>query len=218
MAKVKKKSGSKKDSTKPASTKVVTGLARSSYMKVLKLVEDDNGNRKCGTSILIPKSDKKTVKKIKAAINLAAKKKLGDKTKIFESQKLKNPLKDGDVLAADPETSNGKESEGHYIISTTSYKVPQVVDKHNERITDPDELESICVSGFYFHFSIEFRGFEVDVEGGGKSRGVRCLLNNLMFVKEGERFDGGTDAEEDFEGIEYEADDDDDDWDDEDDD
>lgn len=195
--------------------RVITGKARASYMKVLKLEEDDNGNRICSSGILIPKSDKKTVAKIKATIQDVAKKKFGDKVDIFKSTRLRQPLHDGDDMAADPESAAGKESEGMWVLTAKAYKVPQVVDKHNSRIDDLDELEEICISGYYFYFSITFKAFEVDTPQG-KAKGVRVLLNNMMFICEGERLDGGKSAEEDFEDFAVEGDDDDEEWDDED--
>lgn len=173
--------------------RVITGKARASFMRVLKLEADDKGVKKCQTGIMIPKKDKKTVAKIKEAIDAVARQKFGQNVDIFKSKKLLNPLMDGDEAADDPEIpSIGEESRGHYLLNAKAYKLPQVVNKYNERITDLDELEEICVSGYYFRFSITFKAFD------NESRGVRVLLNNLMFVAEGERLDGGKSAEEDF--------------------
>lgn len=205
---------SRKDRNKaPAkvSGRMITGKARSSYMRVLKLEEDDNGVKVCKTGIMIPKKDRKTIKKLRDTIQAVARQKFGNEIDIFKSKKMHNPLLDGDEAADDPEIpSVGNESRGYYLLNAKAYKLPQVVDKHNERITDPDELEEVCVSGFYFYFSITFKAFD------NESRGVRVLLNNLMFIAEGERLDGGKSAEEDFEEFAVDSDDDDDDWDDDD--
>lgn len=186
--------------------RLITGKARSTYMRVLSLQEDDNGNNICSTGILIPKKDKKTINEIKAAIREVAEKKFGSEIDIFKSKKMRQPLLDCDELADDPESSFGDESRGYYFINAKAYKLPGVVDRHNERITDPDELEEICVSGFWFRFSITIKAYE------NESRGVRCLLNNIMFVAEGERLDGGKSAEQEF--GDYAEDDDDDGYDD----
>lgn len=171
-------------------------------MRVTKLEEDDNGNKVVRTGILIPKSDKKTIAKIRTAILAAAEKKLGPRgANIFKSSKLHNPLLDADELADDPESSVGEESRGNYLLNAKAYKIPQVVNKFNERILDPDELEEICVSGYYFYFSLTFKGFD------NESKGVRVLLNNLMFVAEGERLDGGKSAEDEFSDYAMEDDD-----------
>jgi len=220
IAKKSKKSKSSSSEVKDAPVRIVTGKCRSSYMKVLQLVRpdgaDENTPKTCSTSLFIPKKDKKTVKKIKAAIDAAARKRFGNDTKIFSTKKLRNPLHDGDELMADPESSIGKEAKGCYIVTAKGYKIPQVVNRQAERITDFEELEEICVSGYYFYFSLTFKAFDVDTQQG-KSRGVRCILNNLMFVGEGERLDGGKSAEEDFKDFAVESDDDEDDWDEDDD-
>jgi len=198
---------SRRESSKGSSAKVtgrfITGKARSSFMRVIKLEEDDNGNKVCKTGIMIPKKDRKTVKALKETIQAVARQKFGNEIDIFKSKKMHNPLLDGDEAADDPEIpSVGNESRGYYLLNAKAYKLPQVVDKHNERITDIDELEEICVSGFWFRFSLTFKAFD------NESRGVRVLLNNLMFVEEGERLDGGKSAEEDFEDFAEEGDDD----------
>lgn len=212
---IKKRRTSKTSESAPAaegkaSTRVITGKCRSSYMRVLKLEADDNGNKTCSTGIFIPKKDKKTVRAIRAAIDAACRAKLGNDVDITKSKKLRNPLHDGDELMADPESSVGKEAKGCYILTAKAYKIPQVVNKHNERITDFDELEEICVSGFYFYFSLTFKGFDIETPQG-RAKGVRCLLNNLMFIGEGERLDGGKSAEDDFADFAVEDDDDEDD-------
>lgn len=207
----KEKHGTSERAVKPGiNGRLITGKARSTFMRVLKLEEDDNGNRTCKTGIMIPKSDKKTVAKIKATIDAVAKQKFGSEINIFKSKKLHNPLIDGDEAADDPEIpSLGNEVRGHYLLNAKAYKLPQIVDKHNERITDFEELEEICVSGNYFYFSITFKAFS------NESKGVRVLLNNLMFIEEGERLDGGKSAEEDFADFAEENEDNDDDgWDD----
>lgn len=207
------KKTSKPSKSNAVQIRLITGKCRSSYMRVLSLEEDDNGVKKCGTTILIPKSDKKTVKKVKEAIRTVAENKFGNDIDIFKSKKMKQPFHDGDELAEDPETSYGKEVKGYYVMTSTAYKLPQVVNRQNERITDFDELEEICVSGFHFLFSITIKTYDVET-AQGRSKGVRCLLNNLMFMGEGERLDGGMSAEDEFK--EFSEDDDEEEWDDED--
>jgi len=170
-------------------------------MKVNSLQEDDYGTKKCQTMILIPKSDKKTVKAIQKAIDVAHQAKFG-KPANAKSSKNKYPLKDGDV-ELENENVEGECYEDHYYINCTGYKIPGLVDKTGERIEDPDEREEICVSGNYFRFSITLKGYEND-----KNKGVRAILNNLMFTNEGERLDGSMKAEDEFAEF-AEADDDD---------
>ena len=193
---------SKKSNAKPADkTKVITGVCRSSYMFLNELTppKDKNGNVKegahmCRTSIIIPKKDKETIKKIRVAIKRAAEAKMGADVNV-KARKFLNPLRDADaeMESGDFEPDNPKDYKGCYFLNAKGYKLPGLVDAENNPIIDQEEREEILVSGYYFRFSISFRGFD------NESKGVRVLLNNLMFIKEGERLDGGKSAEEDFE-------------------
>lgn len=192
--------------------KVMTGPCRSSFMRVLSLNPGTSGKKaSCSTGIIIPFSDKKTVKAVKMAIQRAAKEKFGDNIDIFKSQKLKNPLKNGDELLDDPETSMGEEIRGCYFLNAKSYRLPQIVNRQAKKIEDPDDLMEVCVSGFQFRFSLFFTGYEATTDEGAKIRGVMCMLNNIMFVKEDVRLDGGSNAEDDFAEFAEESSDDDDD-------
>lgn len=189
--------------------KVTTGVCRSTFMKVTELSAGSNGRPTASTAILIPKDDKKTVQRIKKALDYAAKERFGADSNIFKSTRLKNPLKDGDVLLEDPETNMGDELAGHYLLNAKTYRLPGVVNKQAKKIEDPEELVELCVSGYYFRFTLYFNGYEADTEDGVKIKGVQCMLNNIMFVKEGERLGGGaSDPESDF--AEFAEDDDDD--------
>jgi len=176
--------------------KVITEKCRSSYMFVNKLEEDDNNIKKCKTAILIPKKNKKTIKAIQKAIEAASQKKFGKKA-VKNSSKWSYPLRDGDaeLESGELEVENPRDYEDHYFLSATAYKIPQLVDRTNTKVEDFEEREEMCVSGNHFKFSITFKGFEVD-----GNKGVRALLNNIMFWEEGERLDGGKNAEDDFEG------------------
>ena len=179
-----------------AKIKVITEVCRSSYMFVNKLEEDDNGTKKCKTAILIPKKNKRTIKAIQAAIEAASQKKFHKKA-VKGSSKWSYPLRDGDaeLESGELEVENPHDYEGMYFLSATAYKIPQLVNNENERVEDFEEREEMCVSGNWFKFSITFKGFEVD-----GNKGVRALLNNIMYWKEGDRLDGGKKAEEDFDG------------------
>ncbi len=191
--------------------RLVTGVCRSSYMYCRELTlpkkrKDSDADPKvktCRTQILIPKKDKKTVRLIEAAVEAAARKKFGSDINI-QSRKFKHPLRDGDEELKEGEIE-GDHYRKHYFLNATGYKLPGVVNQYNERVEDPDDLDEIVVSGYKFRFSITARGFDVD------SRGVRFILNNLMFMKEDERLDGSMDAEDEFEeyGEEDNRDDDD---------
>ena len=196
--------------------KVITGKARSTMMFVTKMTNTDRDGKEVtpftSTGILIPKKDKKTIKNIEQAIELAAKKK---SLKVRKgSAKFHYPLQDCDAQmeSGDFEPDDPKPYEGMMYLKAKSYRLPGVVDSSNSRIEDIDDLQEICVSGYFFRFSITFKAFD------NESQGVRIELNNMMFVKEGDRLDGGASAESDFESYAIDDDDDDDDSDDDDDD
>jgi len=167
--------------------------ARSSYMFCRKLRESDDGEgpSKGTCAILFSKDDEDTYDLVMNAIQSVGEKKFGDKYRPT-SKKYRNPLQDGDELCEDEDFAIGEEAKGMWFLSTSCYSVPQVVNTDVERIIDPEELDEVITSGNYFLFSIEFKSYD------NESKGVRAQLNNLMFVKEGERLDGKSSAESDF--------------------
>ncbi len=203
----------------PNPAKVIIGTpekpARSSFMFCRTLKEPtDEEKAKGATSakgtcaILFSKKDKKTYKRVLAAIEAAGKKKLG-KSFSLGSKRIKTPINCGTELYEDPEYTVGEEAKGMWFISTSCYKIPQLVDENGQRVIDPEEIDRMMSSGNYFLFSVTFKGYN------NESKGVRAELSNLMFVKEGDRLDGSASAEDDF--AKYAMDNDDDDEEDEDD-
>lgn len=97
---------------KEQSTKVVTGKCRLSYAHLFEPTSMEDGAPKFySCALLIPKSDKATVKKIQDAIKIAIE---NGKVKTFggKTTNLKLPLRDGDAEKEGDETY-----EGHYFIN-----------------------------------------------------------------------------------------------------
>jgi hypothetical protein len=167
-----------------ASTKIVTGKVRFSYAHVFQPTSMDDGkDPKYNISLLIPKSDKATIKKIQDAIELAkeeGKAKLGGKI----PANLKTPLRDGDS-----ERPDDAAYAGHYFINANSAQKPGVVDKDLNPIITPEEFYSGC----YGRASINFYAYNVS-----GNKGIAAGLNNLQKLEDGERLSGGSTAEEDF--------------------
>ena len=187
--------------------KVITGKARSTMMFVTQLTnQDKDGNELdyewCSTGILIPKKDKKTIAAIEKAIDAACKKKrlknVGKTTKKFWY-----PLQDCEEAIADGEfeTNTPEVYEDMMYLRAKAYSLPGLVDALNNAIEDPDDRREMCVSGYWFRFSITFKGFSNEMDG------VRVQLNNMMFQKEDDRLDGGASATSDFEEFAEEEDD-----------
>jgi hypothetical protein len=164
-------------------TKVITGKARLSYANVWEPKSINGGDEKYSVSLIIPKSDTKTVNEIKAAIEAAkqeGKAKFGGKI----PASLKTPLRDGDVDRAEDEAYKNS-----YFINANSKDKPQIVDKNVKPVLDQSEVYSGC----YGRASITFYAFN---QNGNK--GVACGLGNLQKIADGEPLSGRSRAEDDF--------------------
>lgn len=170
------------------STKVITGKVRFCYANVFEPTAMNDGETpKYNICVLIPKTDTKTIEKIKKAIEAAkqvGKAKLADKNgKIPSSIKL--PLRDGD-----DERGDDPAFEGMYFINANSTRRPSIVDKELNPIMTKDEFYSGC----YGRASINFYAFNV------QSKGIAAGLNNLQKLEDGEMLAGGATVNEDFGG------------------
>lgn len=170
------------------STKVITGKVRFSYANVFEPTAMQDGQTpKYNVSIIISKSDTKTVEAIKKAIEAAkeaGKSKIADKNGKIPVN-LKTPLRDGDE-----ERPDDPAYENSYFINANSERKPGVVDRDLNPIMSRDDFYSGC----YGRASINFYAFNVN------SKGIACGLNNLQKLEDGERLAGGSSAEEDFGG------------------
>ena len=165
------------------STKVITGKVRFSYANVWAPKSINGGDEKYSVSLIIPKSDKKTIADIQAAIELAKKEgasKFGGKV----PASLKLPMRDGDVDRPDDEAY-----KGCYFVNANSKDRPGIVDKSVKPILDQTELYSGC----YGRASISFYAFN---QNGNK--GIACGLQNLQKLADGEPLGGRSRADEDF--------------------
>ncbi|EHB65237.1 DUF2815 family protein [Paenibacillus lactis] len=174
------------------STKVITGKVRLSYTHVFEPQENDSGDMKYSTAILIPKSDKETLRKIKAAVDAAkelGKSKWGGKI----PANCKTPLRDGDEERPDDEAY-----AGHYFLNASSKNKPGVakpIGKDGngktkfQEITDSTEVYSGC----YAKVSLNFYPF--DAKG---NRGVAAGLNNIVKVQDGDFLGGRSSVNDDF--------------------
>ena len=169
------------------STKVVTGKVRFCYVNAFEARAMNEGEEpKYSVCILISKSDKAMLDKINAAIEAAkivGKAKLAGKNGKVPTN-VKTTLRDGDIDRPDDEAFAGM-----MFVNANSSRRPQVVDSSLNPIIDPEEFYSGC----YGRASVNFYAY--DFNG---NKGIACGLNNLQKLEDGERFDGGSTAEEDF--------------------
>lgn len=177
---------------KNQATKVVTGEVRFSYLHVFEPHAIEPGqDEKYSVSLLIPKTDKKTLTKIKKAVEaakVAGQAKFGGKI----PPNLKTPLRDGDSERPDQE-----EYKGMYFINANSTNKPGLVDANVDPIMDSTELYSGC----YGRASVNFYAYNVS-----GNRGIACGLNNLQKTRDGETLGGRSRAEDDFDAVEVEDD------------
>ena len=175
-----------KNAVNPA--KVITGVCRLSYANIWQAKSINGGAPKYSASVLIPKSDTKTVAKVKAAIQAAYEEgegKLKGNGKTAPSlASLKMPLRDGDTERPDDEAY-----AGHWFINANSNTAPGVVDANREPIYDTSEI----YSGVYARVSLSFYAFN-----SNGNRGIACALQNIQKVRDGEALGGKSKAEDDF--------------------
>ena len=190
----------KNNSQKPVNPmKVITGKdTRWSYCNVWEAKAINGGTPKFSVSLLIPKSDTVTVKKIKNAIEAAyregeAKLKGNGKT-VPPLTAIKTPLRDGDA-----ERPDDPAYAGHYFLNANSATAPGIVDADCQPILTRSEV----YSGVYGRASISFYAFN-----SSGNRGVACGLNNLQKIRDGEPLGGRASAESDFSDFDDEDDDD----------
>lgn len=181
-------------------TKVVTGVVRLSYVHLLEPWSGQPGNEpKYSVCLLIPKSDKATVSKLKSAIEAALER---DKVKWGGKvpANLKLSLRDGDEALESGERE-GEEYRGHYFMNVSSKQKPGIVDGHVQEIIDANEI----YSGIYARVSINAFGYNTN-----GNRGVSFGLNHVQKVRDGEVLGGGRGrAEDDFDVLtDSESDDD----------
>lgn len=169
--------------------RVITGPnTRWSYANVWEAKSINGGTPKFSVSLIIPKSDTKTVEKIKAAIQAAYQegegKLKGNGKSVPPLESIKTPLRDGDLDRADDPAY-----ENSYFINANSTVAPGIVDIDRQPILERSEV----YSGVYGRASINFYAFN-----SNGNRGIACGLNNLQKVRDGEPLGGRTRAEDDF--------------------
>lgn len=170
-------------------TKVITGVnTRWSYVNAWEPKSINGGAPKYSVSLIIPKSDTKTIEKIQAAIQAAydegQDKLKGNGKSVPALSVLKTPLRDGDAERPDDEAYADS-----YFINANSGTAPGIVDADHQPILDRSEV----YSGVYGRASINFYAFN-----SNGNKGIACGLNTLQKIKDGEPLGGKSRAEDDF--------------------
>lgn len=169
--------------------KVITGAqTRWSYVNAWEPKSINGSEPKYSVSLIIPKTDTKTISRIKAAIKAAYEEgagKLKGNGKIVPAlEAIKNPLRDGDR-----ERGGEPAYAGAYFVNANSKLAPEVLDSNHQPIIDRSEV----YSGVYGRASISFYAFNTN-----GNKGIACSLNHLMKMADGEHLGGRSSAEDDF--------------------
>lgn len=173
--------------------KVVTGVVRLSFANVWEPKSINGGTEKYSVSLIIPKTDEKTINAINKAVDAAIEEGRGKfGGKIPSKSALKLPLRDGDIDRPDDEAY-----AGCFFVNANSTTPPEIVDKALNRILSRSEV----YSGVYARVSINFFAFN-----SNGNRGVACGLGNIQKAHDGDPLGGKSSAADDFTS-DYEGDD-----------
>ena len=177
--------------------KVITGPdIRWSYCNVWEPKPVRGSKPKYSVSLIIPKSDKRTIAKIRAAVDMAYNEGKftlkGNGRSVPELSKIKMPLHDGDL-----ERSEDEAYANSYFVNANSYTAPGIVDANRQDIIDRSEV----YSGVYGRASINFYAYN-----NNGSKGIACGLNHLQKISDGEPLGNRTRAEDDFADVDDEED------------
>lgn len=146
---------------------------------------NENADPKYSMTLLIPKTDTKTIEALNAAIGNAVQD--GVERHVFKqpidpTQTKYPPLRDGDK-PNDSGEPRGPEFQGHWFIAAKSStkRKPFVVDANLQPIIDESEIYSGC----YINAAVQFFAY---VNSGNK--GISASLVGVQKVKDGERLGG----------------------------
>ena len=168
-------------------TRVVTGKVRLSYVHLFEPYSNKPEQEpRYSCTILIPKSDKATLKKLQDAIKAAAE---NGKASVFGGRvpsNIKTTLHDGDEEA---DLDRNPEYAGHYYMALNSKQRPGVVDEDLNAVLDSTKVYSGCYG------RVSINAFAYSNSG---NKGISFGLNNVQFLEDGEPLGGRTRAEDDF--------------------
>lgn len=177
-----------------SNTKVIIGEVRLSYVHLLKPDAIEGSEPKYSVSLIIPKSNKALLAKIKEGIDAATVLGIASKFGGKKPLSMKTPLRDGDL-----ERPDDKSYADSFFINASSKTPPEVVKSQivmgkRQLVQIKDEQE--IYSGCFGYVSVNF--FAFDSKG---NRGIAAGLNNVLKTRDGEFLGGRCSADSDFAGI-----------------
>lgn len=178
------------------SKKIVLRNVRLSYEHIFTPSSfDDSQDAKYSATLIVPK-DHADLPALRKALFEAGQEKFpaafnGKTWPTGYTCALKDADKDtndaGEVLA-----EKNPEYAGCYVVKADSTRRPVVIGRKKEALTEAD---GVIYSGCYVNISMAAAGYEF----GKIKKGVKCYLNGVQFVADGERF--GSDAMSDFDEL-----------------
>lgn len=177
----------------PSATKVITGRVRLSYVHLFEPFSNNEGQEaKYSCVLLIPKTDKVTIKKLRAAQQAALE---AGKDSRFGGRIPKNwtdTIHDGDEEA---DLEKNPEMEGHWYMTVSSKTKPGIVDQQVNPILDSTEIYSGCFA------RVSINAFAYSNSG---NKGVSFGLNHVQKLADGDYLGGRSRAEDDFDEVDEE--------------
>lgn len=165
---------------------MITNEGTITFPVLFESKENLSGDLKFSCSLLIPKTDKEGIARLKAEIAKAVTK---GKEKVWSGKVPKfnyEPLRDGDKELKDG-TREGAEYKGMFFINAAANddSPPGVVGSDAQPLMDHKEIYSGCV------VRLDIKAFPY--KKGGNC-GIGWWLNNVMLLKDGPRLDGKMNA------------------------
>jgi len=181
------------------STKVLIGEVRFSYVHLFQPRQSSPTDKaKYSVSLIIPKSDKALIDKIKAGIAAAYNggvQRFGGT--LPPKGTWRNPLRDGDL-----EKSEDEAYKGSYFINAQSQTKPGLVKPDPSGmskfipITDEEELYSGC----YGYAAVNFFAYN-----NAGNKGISAGLNNVLKTRNGDFLGGRVSADAEFDDLDLSA-------------
>ena len=176
-------------------TKVLTGECRLSYVHLSQPYANpnqQNAEPKYSVTLLIPKSDQATYNDIVKSRDAAYEAAVQNDWKGARPKLRSLLIYDGDGVRQDG-SAFGPECKGHYVITASTKRKPQVVDGSNINVElAPQDI----YSGMYGRVTLNFYAFN-----SNGNKGIGCGLGNVLKTRDGEPLAGGSTAAQDFEGV-----------------
>lgn len=171
-------------------TKVVTGRVRLSYFHGFEPYANQPGQEaKYSTAILIPKTDRATIKKLRdaqqAALEAGQERTFGGKI----PSNWRDTIHDGD---AEADLEKNPEYAGHLFMSVASKTKPGIVDQNVRPILDSTAVYSGCYA------RVSLNAFAYSQSG---NKGVSFGLNHIQLLGDGDYLGGRSNAADDFDAL-----------------